>query len=479
MIYTGGMPRIDPQDRLEHLAPLQISQIRVTPAKAADAVGFDPSIGFDGRVTLLTVNGRPAYRFGSAATVYADSGQEMDDLKPEQSKAVASSYLRLPQDKIQFLATLTNVDQWTLGLNRLLPLHKFSAADDLGTELYIQPETGEVAMLTTRQSRLIAWFSTIPHWLYFTRLRDNQPVWYQIVVWTSGVVCVLAVLGLILAFTQFRRTNPFHLSRAIPYSGWMRWHYLTGAVFGLFTLTWAFSGLLSMEPFEWTRAEGLEVPRDIFTGGPTLLTQFPAMDAAGWEKLLAGHAAKEIEFVRIQGDHYYLVRTGPDTPTAAQPRERLHQPYNVTGRAENGRLIVSASTLETRSEPFSVDSLIDRMRKAVPETPILEQQLLQDYDSYYYSRGRQTPLPVLRVKFGDPAQTWYYVDPELSRVVTAVHRYSRLERWLYSGLHDLDFSFWYGRRPLWDIGVITLLLGGLASSTIGLCLGVKRMWRAL
>ena len=259
----------------------------------------------------------------------------------------------------------------------------------------------------------------------------------------------------------------------------MRWHYLTGAVFGLFTLTWAFSGLLSMEPFAWTRAEGLEIPRGAFTGGPTLLAQFPAMDAAGWEKLLGGRAAKEIEFVRIQGDHYYLVRTAADTTAAAQPRERLHQPYTVSGRSETGRLIVSASTLESRSQPFSVDSLVERMRKAAPETPIVEQTVLRDYDSYYYSRGRQTPLPVLRVKFGDPAQTWYYVDPELSRPVTAVHRMSRLERWLYSGLHDLDFSFWYERRPLWDIGMITLLLGGLASSTIGLCLGVKRMWRAL
>ncbi len=70
---------------------------------------------------------------------------------------------------------------------------------------------------------------------------------------------MLAVLGLILSVTQFKRVRPFRLRSAIPYAGWMRWHYITGAVFGLFTLTWAFSGLLSMEPFEWTRAEGLEV----------------------------------------------------------------------------------------------------------------------------------------------------------------------------------------------------------------------------
>jgi hypothetical protein len=184
--------------------------------------------------------------------------------------------------------------------------------------------------------------------------------------------------------------------------------------------------------------------------------------------------------VRIQGDHYYLVRSAPDAAAAAaQPRERLHQPYNVTGRAETGRILVSAATLEPRSQPFSADSLVNALRTALPDAPIVEQQMLSEYDSYYYSRGRQTPLPVLRVKFGDPAQTWFYIDPEMSRVVAAVHRLNRVERWLYSGLHDMDFAFWYDRRPLWDIAVITLLLGGLASSSIGLLLGIKRMWRAL
>lgn len=479
MIYSGGMPQIDPQERLDRLAPLETGKIRMSPAQVAGAAGFDPEVGFDGRVILLTVMGRPAYRFAADSTVFADTGEEMKELSPEQAKAVASSYLRLPEEKLRLVGTLTQVDQWTLLIGNQIPLYKFVADDGPDTELYVQPETGEIAMLTTRSSRALAWVSTIPHWLYFTSLRVNQPLWYQIVVWTSGLACVLAVLGLILSLTQFKRVRPFRLQAAVPYAGWMRWHYITGAIFGLFTLTWAFSGLLSMEPFEWTRAEGLEAPRSAFTGGPLDLSQFTVPDPAAWDKLLDGRAVKEVELVRIQGDHYYLVRSAPDGAVTAQQRERLHQPYNVTGRVEAGRLLVSARTFELRREPFSVDSLMTRIRTALPDAPIVEQQLLQDYDSYYYSRGRQTPLPVLRVKLGDPAQTWFYIDPEMSRVVAAVHRLNRVERWLYSGLHDLDFSFWYNRRPLWDIVVITLLLGGLASSGIGLFLGIKRLLRLI
>ena len=64
-------------------------------------------------------------------------------------------------------------------------------------------------------------------------------------------------------------------------------------------------------------------------------------------------------------------------------------------------------------------------------------------------------------------------------IVGTVHRYSRLERWLFNGPHSLDFAFWYDRRPLWDIGVITLMLGGLASSGIGLWVGAGRIRRAV
>ena len=234
-----------------------------------------------------------------------------------------------------------------------------------------------------------------------------------------------------------------------------------------------------MEPFAWTRATGLSVRRDTFTGGPVDLSRFPAMDPAAWALVLDSRSIKEVEFARIQDEHYYVVRQSPDEQRTQAPRERLHQPYNVTGSTEPDRVVVDAKTLEIRREPFSVDSLMTRLRTALPGVPIVESQLLSDYDSYYYSRGRLTPLPVLRVKFADAAQTWVYVDPEMSQVLAQIHRLNRVEHWLYNGLHSLDFSFWYDRRPLWDIGMITLCLGGLASSGIGLFLGIKRVGRGI
>src|SRR5690349_13132706 len=60
MMYAGGMPRITEQVRLERLAPLDLSQVKITPAEAAQRLDLE---GADARPELLTVLQRPAYRF--------------------------------------------------------------------------------------------------------------------------------------------------------------------------------------------------------------------------------------------------------------------------------------------------------------------------------------------------------------------------------------------------------------------------------
>src|SRR5262249_560428 len=155
-----------------------------------------------------------------------------------------------------------------------------------------------------------------------------------------------------------------------------------------------------------------------------------------WSEMLAGKPIKEIEYTRIQGDPYYLVRM-----------------------PEAERMLVAANPLQIRRDPFSVDSLMDRLKAAVPGAHIVESQLLTDYDSYYYSQDEQRPLPILRAKFDDPKQTWVFIDPAIGQVAGQLHRGDRIQRWLYHGLHSLDFSFWYRSRGVWQAGMIMLNLG--------------------
>lgn len=253
---------------------------------------------------------------------------------------------------------------------------------------------------------------------------------------------------------------------------------MTGLVFGILTLTFAFSGLLSMEPWAWTEKDQIERGvRNAFAGGDRDLSTF-AIDAAALQEILAGREAKEIEFARILDEPSFIVRTSPDEKGLVGWPDGGHQPYFVSRDPDAARFVVPVSSMKA-SAPFSSDVIVKRLKDANPGVPILETATLNEYDSYYYSRDNQAPLPVVRVKLGDTNQTWVYVDPEVAHVVGQVNRSNRIERWLYNGLHTLDFSFLYYNRQLWDAVVIVLSLGGTVLSAIGLFMGLKRLRRGV
>ena len=104
---------------------------------------------------------------------------------------------------------------------------------------------------------------------------------------------------------------------------------------------------------------------------------------------------------------------------------------------------------------------------------------LDQYDAYYYDRDGALSLPVLRVRYSDPQQTWLYFDPKRGTIARKEERLTRLNRWLYHGLHSLDFPFLYYKRPLWDIVVIVLSIGGIVLSATTLSASWRRVRRSL
>jgi hypothetical protein len=444
MIYARDMPRLTPAVRLQRLPALDVGRVGFTPAQAAARAGLRGTP----RLTLLTILDRPAYRFSgrTPTTVFADTGDLLADVGERDSLAIAGRFVNQPPASLHYLRALDRADQWTIAQRRELPLHKIAADDAERTELYVSARLGEVVVQTTRGTRALAWIAAIPHWLYFAPLRLNDGLWRQVILSTSGLGVVSALAGLILAVTQFR----------VRYSGLYWWHYLFGAVVGVFALTWVFSGLLSMEPWYWASSDGgpSDIPRAL-SGGSLDVSAFPPIDPARLREA-APDGVKEIDFRRIQDELFYVIRGASSRPA-----------------------LVTAGSLEPRRQPFSIDSIVRRVKAAEPDTAIAASELLSDYDAYYYDRDRAAPLPVLRIKLDDPDRTWIYVDPALSEIVGTMTRRERLQRWLYHGLHSLDFPFWYYRRPLWDAGVIALCAGGAVSSLLGVVLGWRRMRRAV
>lgn len=459
IIYTGGMPGITVNERLTRLPLLDLDSVSLTPNQAV------PERLAISNIVLENLVNRPVYRirdeFGRETVVYADTGDKLADIDTGLASQIAAQFLGVENGQLEYAGLVVEPDQWTLTSGRDLPMHKFLINDKAETQVYVSVNGARVSVYTTIRSRILAWTGAIPHWFYITALRNNQPLWYRVVVWSAGLGCVLTVLGLLLSIIQFRKTRPFSLRKSIPYRGWMRWHYILGTVFGIVILTWTFSGMLSMEPFKWNRAQGLAIPDSVLQGGDYTTGIFNVPGKKVSALLPSGHAAIRIEFLQVLGKPYLLLfHTGINA--GQQDRER-----------QFSRTLFSVDTM-TAHEGFDPELLVNTLGSATRDN-IVDHTLLPEYDDYYYARRSVLPLPVLRIQFDDPARTRVYVDQKLGRVVRSTGKWNRLDRWLYNGLHSLDFALWYHSRPLWDIGVILLLSGGLFVSLIGFYLGVKRI----
>jgi len=333
-------------------------------------------------------------------------------------------------------------DQWTFGLDTGRgALYRFSFDDPAGSIVYVGGN-GRLLLRTTRTQRLWNWFGAIPHWLYLAPLRANGPLWSQIVIWTSILGTILTLIGLGLGIVQFRRGKDRALS---PYRGLFYWHHLSGLVFGIVTLTFVFSGLLSMNP---------------------------------WGLLESRRGA---EAARITGP---LPRWGEIRNSVAALAQRAPSAVSLSVRPLAGQLYWLATAADGtitrldaagRPAPLTEDDLDQAAVRLAGATGIATRRLVEREDTYYFSHHDQVVLPVYRVILNDPEQTRYYLDPVSGALLQRTDGTGRLHRWLFAGLHRLDFTAALRARPIWDIVMITVLLGGIALSCTGLYLAVRRV----
>lgn len=461
IIYTGGMPELSPRERLAGLPDLDLESIKLTPWEAQRILSASSE------PTLTTVMGRPAYQFygGYGGVVFADQGNVLTQ-SMISSRQIVAEFTGAPGNLIERVGSIEELDQWTIALREELPLEKFRVNDGNGTEVYVSPKWGKVLLLTDTKDRFLAWVGAIPHWLYFVDLRKNIGLWAKVVVWISYLGLTLLSFGLILVFNRLRLTKLFSRSKVIFYEGVLRWHVLTGLFFGVFTLAWVFSGLLSMEPYAWNRAEGVSFDRTLFQGGQLELAHFDAINDATLQQdlrqVFKNTPIKEIEFRRLQGNHFLNLVV----PSLESTWGFDNQLFDV-------------ESYQLKKDFFSADFVRQQIEEHKIAT-ILSSEILQEYDNYYYSRSTarapSLPLPVLRIDFKDEMSSSIYVDLNTGELVHQTNRLGRVERWLYKGLHSLDFGPWYAKRPLWDIVVIILLTGGLLLSLIGTYIGMKRIY---
>jgi len=455
-------PSVSRGDRLERSAALDASTIKLSPAEAAAVLGGDEPA----QARLNTFDGRPVYRFGSGGRddgtiVYADTGEEQLEVPKAMMDRIVARWTGQPVSAARVEA-VEEVDQWTLqsGFRNVRPLWKYSWAS--GDQVYISEATGEIVQYTTTASRLGAYVGAIPHWLYFTPLRKNGPRWSQIVIWSSGIGTISAILGIVVGVWMYSPRKRYRYQGSatrIPYRGQKRWHTVLGLIFGLGAATWAFSGMLSMDPFPsqrtggpaggGRRGTGAGIPHALRGRGAQLAAYAPKHPREVLAQL-PGLAVKELELTAFGGAPVYLA-------TLAKGATRI---VPLQGEPREG---------------FDHQRIIDLITNAAEATGGVDVSVLDQYDRYYLDRRRDRPLPVILARLHDAEHTRYYIDPKTARIVGTYSSRNWISRWLYHGLHSLDFPWLYNYRPLWDVVVITFMAGGTALCVTSLILA----WRVL
>jgi len=131
------------------------------------------------------------------------------------------------------------------------------------------------------------------------------------------------------------------------------------------------------------------------------------------------------------------------------------------------------------SAEFDRKQLAGIVASAAGPAGLAELRELTQYDRYYRDRRRTLPLPVLLARLNDADATRYYIDPRTARIVGRYGSSDWAGRWLYHGLHSLDFPWLYNHRPAWDIVMIAFMIGGTALCVTSVILAwsvVGRRW---
>lgn len=341
----------------------------------------------------------------------------------------------------------TEPDQWTIsGFDHHAPLYKATADDEAGTVLYVSGVTGQVVQDTKRAERFWNWLGAIPHWLYFKQLRANGALWSQVVIYASLLGTFLTVIGLYVGLSRIKPGK-----RWIPYRGMDWWHHVTGLVFGIVTLTWVASGLLSMNPWGWMSSEG------------------PGAELSA----LAGRGVTEDD-----------VRALVQAVTAAPPGGAVRAELSIQGGkayaivSEPSGLRWRASLPDMAAAPLRADELDALARRARRDVPALT-GMIRAGDSYHYAHHRSVVLPAWRVIYEDEGHTRLYFDPRTGELVGYADASARAYRWLHSALHTFDFAPVLRSRPVWDVVVLPLIAGVSFLCLIGVWLGARRLGRTV
>jgi hypothetical protein len=449
VMHFVPFPTLSEANRFSGLPPIDRARVAVNPAAAVAASGVAGITRLrlmqrsDGPIYI--VYGRSALKALHAADL-ADGAVRSDQL----ALAIARDYAQRRQltDANAAVVGLVVYDQWTVAgpFDAHRPLYRVALNDDGGTELYVSSATGEVVQETTRRQRLWNYAGSVAHWIYLGVLRHHAAVWTA-VVWSLALAALLgAMAGAILGALRFGADETRFPS---PLRGWQLWHYRIGLVCMSFVLSYMFSGWLSMD-------SGLLFS----TGQPTGREEATVAGSPDWGALSADQPnllnpqVREVEWFAFDGRIYRREQaslSGQQLALAA-PRQDGTTP-------ERHYLSVA-----------DVDALAPQLASGCGAAAIVKS------DDDYAITSNVPDAPVFRLACGD---VWFDIDGATGTLLETLDPSRRLYRWLFDGLHRLDFPILIRHPRLRAALVITLCGCGFLFSLSGVVLALRRLRQRL
>ena len=432
-------PEYSDAERLAHSAPLTAAITEVPPALISWLE--QGGLAGGGRARLSMLEGAPRWILQGErySALRAQPPWGLSTLDAGRARAEAERLYGPCRGESK---TLQEADQWTVGRSHpeSYPLWRIACDDADGLELYVSARSGELVQQSTRVERTLAWLGPIPHWIYPAALRRERALWRDSVLWLSAVGLLVTLSGMFAGVHAAMRGKP-----SVQRHVYLRWHQRLGLGFGVFASFWVFSGALSLEPFHWSSPD-TDLARGLsqVSVSPELAPQLAgALD----------HCRAQLQDVR----EFELVALG--------------HLYALCSDAAGQTRIVDLAAPTLTAQPRILDTQLQTLAREQNADLSIEHAP----DAYYYAtHTRPIALPYARLTLHDARQTALYIDPARGQMVAQLDERTRLERWLYHGLHSWDFAALYEHRVLWRTLVIAAMFTGTALACLGAMIFLRR-----
>ncbi len=359
--------------------------------------------------------------------------------------------------KVLSIDTIQSLDQWTpfSRLRKDLPFYRLNLSGDDAQQVYISSRNGNIITEHRRSERIGAYFGAIPHWVYFTAIRQNTDLWIWIILILSGFGIFMVLTGIYVGIDMMRLARSKKKKPELsPYrKKTYRWHHIMGTLFGLFILSWIFSGFMSVVDIpDWMagkedlrgkalyKDKALEEDNFKLEGIEDLYAQFPkGIRIISWANTLE---KRTISITDAKGkEHLYLCEADK---------------YELFSLKEK-----------------EVNSLIE---KTYPQTAYSLSRI-SEYDGYYHFTPNQEGDFAWKAEIETDASPVVYINNSTGHLRIVNHR-SRLNQWLYKKPHTLQFAVLERYPWLWTVVMWTLLIIGLFVSVTGLLMSIPYFKRS-